>query len=113
MGLTQEALGKIVGVTAKAIQDYEAGRGSPTLARLDLLAKAFGVSVAQLLESKAPEMAPVIRISDAVRVIDSIPDDIYQMAAKFNKSHPLWETVRGILDDEIEALSENESEEQA
>lgn len=48
-GLTQRALGEQIGVTDKAVSKWETGRGLPDVTLLDSLAKALGVSVAELL----------------------------------------------------------------
>lgn len=47
--LTQGALGESLGVTAKAISSYEAGRTQPTIETLVCLANIFEVSLDYLL----------------------------------------------------------------
>lgn len=49
VGLTQRALGEQIGVTDKAVSKWETGRGLPDVTLLDGLARALGVSVAELL----------------------------------------------------------------
>lgn len=47
--LTQKDLAQAVGVTDKAVSKWETGRGLPDISLLDPLAKALGVSLAELL----------------------------------------------------------------
>lgn len=48
-GMTQEELGKKIGVTGVAIMRYEKGQRQPRLAQLQAIAAALGVGVAQLM----------------------------------------------------------------
>ena len=48
-GLTQRALAELVGVTDKAVSRWETGRGLPDVALAQPLARALGVSLAELL----------------------------------------------------------------
>ena len=48
-GMTQEALGKIIGVKRDSISVYEAGRHYPEVRNLMILADYFGVSTDYLL----------------------------------------------------------------
>ena len=48
-GLTQRALADAVGVTDKAVSNWESGRGLPDISLVEPLAVALGVSVAELL----------------------------------------------------------------
>ena len=44
-GLSQEALGKIIGVKRYAVYSYEKGRACPEMKNLVILADYFGVSI--------------------------------------------------------------------
>lgn len=48
-GMTQNALGEALGVTAQAISKWERGQSFPDLSRLDDLAEILEVSVTYLL----------------------------------------------------------------
>ena len=50
--LTQEELGKAVGVSTQAVSRWETGRGMPGLDSLEPLSKALGLSVSELLSGK-------------------------------------------------------------
>lgn len=65
LGLTQEALGRAVGVARQTIASWEKGETSPTLAQLSLLAKTLSVSVEDLLDgSRTGEVAVLFRADD-------------------------------------------------
>lgn len=48
-GLTQEELGKRIGVGSKAVSKWETGRGLPDISLIQPLAEALGVSVIELM----------------------------------------------------------------
>lgn len=48
-GLTQRGLAERIGVTDKAVSKWESGRGLPDISLIEDLARALGVSVAELL----------------------------------------------------------------
>ena len=48
-GLTQRSLAEAIGVTDKAISKWESGRGLPDIALIDPIARALGISAAELL----------------------------------------------------------------
>ena len=53
-GLTQRELAEKVYVSVQAVSKWERGESEPSTSNLLALAKLFGVSPAQLLESAAP-----------------------------------------------------------
>lgn len=57
-GLTQAALGELVGVDQTAIASYEIGRRRIPLSRVGMLAQALRVSVPELLEQEPPPGRP-------------------------------------------------------
>ncbi len=48
--LTQEYVAEAVGVSRQSVSKWETGESEPTMSNLTLLAKVYGVSLAQLLE---------------------------------------------------------------
>jgi len=51
-GLTQAALGELVGITKMSISNYESGRNDPTLKTLAAIAKALGVTLDALMSQR-------------------------------------------------------------
>lgn len=49
-GLTQEQLAGQMQVSSRTVSRWETGESEPTMSNLTLLAKVYGVSLAQLLE---------------------------------------------------------------
>lgn len=56
-GLTQRGLAERIGVTDKAVSKWESGRGLPDISLIEDLARALGVSVAELLTGDVRENA--------------------------------------------------------
>lgn len=54
LGISQEELGARLGVSRQAVSKWERGAATPDMANLIALAKAFGVSVAELTETPEP-----------------------------------------------------------
>ena len=52
-GLTQKELGKLLGVSDKAVSKWETGEAMPRTAKLVLITDLFGVTMEQLLENSA------------------------------------------------------------
>ena len=52
LGLTQEELGRMLGVTNKAVSKWEVGETMPDVTMLKPLAKALGITVDELLQQK-------------------------------------------------------------
>lgn len=58
MGLTQDQVGRELGVTGAAVQQWEAGETQPRGHRLDALARFLGVDTAWLLTGKGSDTIP-------------------------------------------------------
>ena len=56
-GCTQRELAATLGVTDKAVSKWETGKGLPDIALIEPLAKALGVSVAELLSGACAPFA--------------------------------------------------------
>jgi transcriptional regulator with XRE-family HTH domain len=56
-GLTQADLAKTLGVKQQVIASYEKGLANPEVAKLPALAKALGISIAELFQEGAHEEA--------------------------------------------------------
>ena len=66
LGLTEEAFGKLVGVSRGAVQQWEKGDTAPKRARQVAVANALGISVAQL-------MADGDTVEDGPRIYGKVP----------------------------------------
>lgn len=65
-GLNQGQFGKIIGVTASAVSEYETGKSMPSPEKLPLIAKELGISVDVLLAGD------IGQIEEGVRTIGNI-----------------------------------------
>lgn len=69
-GLSQSKIAELTGVSRNAVSQWEAGVTQPTTKRLNILAKALGVSVEQLIAPPAVNRLAVIEA--AIRLIDRL-----------------------------------------
>ena len=60
-GLSQEALGKSIGVTFQQIQKYESGKNSLNAERLVDISAVFGITPGQLLDEAAKTNLPELQ----------------------------------------------------
>lgn len=80
-GLTQEALGKAIGVSGVAVMRYEKGQRQPSLAQLAKIAKTLGVSTMELLnltpEYDTPENRAIVEagVNAAVETMAAFEQD--------------------------------------
>jgi transcriptional regulator with XRE-family HTH domain len=61
-GVGQEKLGELLGITFQQVQKYEKGIHRITVARLQRIVEVLGVSLDDLLDTKAPAPNPRIRM---------------------------------------------------
>jgi transcriptional regulator with XRE-family HTH domain len=95
-GLSQVALANLADVSVQTIKDIEAGRRGAGLKALEGISRAIGVSINDLqsgIELQV-EHIKLRSISDFKRSINSIPDDIFESAAKYSEDDKVWEMVR-------------------
>lgn len=69
-GITQAQLAQAIGTSQAAVAAYETGAKAPELAKLPLIAKALGVTVAELFEEgQGSQQAAKVRVSPNRRAI--------------------------------------------
>ena len=74
-GKTQEAIAEAVGVDVSYVARLEAGRLNATISKLEAVAEALGVPMADLIRTDVPASAKIPRaLADAVQNLR--PDDV-------------------------------------
>jgi transcriptional regulator with XRE-family HTH domain len=103
-GLSQVALANRAGVSVQTIKDAEAGRRGLGIKALQGISEALGLSIEQLRGEVSVRVEPLqkVRMSKVVKMIESIPDDIYDLASKIPKNDKAWDYVRSSLEYAIE-----------
>lgn len=101
--MTARELGEKVGVTGKHIYDLENDRKKPSIDLLEEIAKAFNISISELLSSKKI-LAPVRiagKTTDLLKELiirrEKIPDDVIDMAQGFEPGDEVWDEVRVVF----------------
>jgi len=90
-GLSQEALGRAVGVTANTISRWETATYHPTLRDLDKLSRFFGASISAFFPAKTvPNDEKVSGLLRAAK--DLHPKDVEELRrfAEFRRAHVLY-----------------------
>jgi len=84
-GLTQTALGDALGLGQTVVASYEIGRRRVPASLLEPLAKALGVSVAELLEVEPDpgKRGPVPKLQRQIELISRLPRTQQQFVSKF------------------------------
>lgn len=99
--MSRKALATKAGVSYQHIYEIEEEIKKPSLKVLEKLSKALDVELSELLSAKESTPKP-IKISSALRMMASIPDEIYELAEKLGDSkNDVWEEIAGFLEDEI------------
>lgn len=102
LGLSQEELGRKVGLTNSAVSQWESGRAKPRIGVMKDLSEIFGMSVSELLGEDAPgsglrvpvgstAMVPMRRLgrTHAGESIEEIPDEgVVEVPAGVAVRHP-------------------------
>jgi transcriptional regulator with XRE-family HTH domain len=108
--LTQTGLAKLLGVTKKAVQDWEAGRRTPPIKSMQMIADALEVSVTDLMDAGLPVPVIQLRPSEVLAMYGTFPDDVVELANKLSASDsPAWEGVRAVLRHALSDLAQKKS----
>lgn len=105
-GMSQVTLGNLVGVTSHTIKNIESGRKGVSVQTFAALAKAFGITMEQLLGHEPPRAEKVVKfkLRQVIKYFESIPDDIYDLALDMKQDKEAWDSVRGAMRGEIKNL---------
>lgn len=85
-GLSQEALGELVGVTRQAVSKWEADRAVPDVNNCVAMSRAFGIPLARLLELEE-DGGPQELTEDQLRLLERLTE---QYAAAQRKVRRRW-----------------------
>lgn len=112
-GMTQEALGEVIGVSAQTVSKWENSNTAPDISLLPVLAEVFGITIDSLFSIKGETESPVSRDG-----WEKIPETLYD--GFFRAYFKVWnagdgsktpEDVRKYFADHPEAQSGFSSEE--
>lgn len=96
---TKRELAKLIGVNENTLQRWKNKDSYPELPNIERLAMALNVSPLEFYKSGKEEKSKTLPMSATIKKLASIPDDIYDLAAKINDIHdPQWQNVRNALE---------------
>lgn len=111
-GMSRQELAKLSGVTYQTIYDIEEERRKPSLDVLDNLSKALRIEASELLRPSSPT-AFKGKVSEALRFMASVPDEIYELSVELGADHKAWKDVKDVLEREVEILKEQKAKNHA
>lgn len=91
-GLSQEALGDLVGVKYQSVQEWERENGTaPSRKRMADVAKALGVTVSQLVTGEAPQA------QQPSAAYEAFSNDERALIARYRAADPRWQLSLRLL----------------
>lgn len=94
--LTQAFLARSVNVSTQTVRDIEAGRRNPSFELVGKLAQKLGITVGDLFLEEKEDRSNVhaLPVSEAIKKLMAIPDNIYDLAQDIPKDDQCWDAVR-------------------
>lgn len=93
-GITQEQLGRDIGLTASAISNIECGRSVPSVDTLCRFSELFGVKVDTILSDKSDSDLNKLEMEEKLVVVDRYLSEIKDISAKCSIGHRNYEISR-------------------
>lgn len=99
-------IAKTMGVSRTTIQRWKSGVHPPEIENLERLADVLGVSPWEFYKSEetVKKKEPV---SNLLKLLSYIPDDIYELAEGFDHNDEVWGMVRSVMISERKRLKKN------
>ena len=91
-GITQEQLGRDIGLTASAISNIECGRSVPSVDTLCRFSELFGVKVDSILSDDSD--LSKLEIQEKLVVVDRYLSEITEMSASYSIGHRNYEIIK-------------------
>lgn len=97
--LSNKTIAADAGVTEPTFYRWKSGESTPELPNIEALAKALGVDPFEFYRTDEPRKnIRSFKIKDISKFLESIPDEIYEMAQDLGHDHQVWEVVKGAHD---------------
>lgn len=95
--LTKKEIARQMQVDQSTLQRWKNGETFPELANIEKLAKILGVEEREFYLSEKP-IVKTLPMKDVIKMIASIPDDIYLAASEIDLNHEVWGEVRRVFE---------------
>lgn len=102
--INQDELAERSGLSLGYIKNIERGVSWPSPESFEAISKGLEISIGDLLEdvSSGKTAVYVAPVSEMVKRLVCVPDDIYDLAMKVKLDDSAWDTVRSALEIAIE-----------
>ena len=92
-GITQEQLGRDIGLTASAISNIECGRSVPSVDTLCRFSELFGVKVDAILSDESDSDLNKLEMEEKLVTVDRYLSEIKEMSANYSIGHRNYEII--------------------
>ena len=86
-GITQEQLGRDIGLTASAISNIECGRSVPSVDTLCRFSELFGVKVDSIISDSSESDLSRLEMEEKLVTVDRYLSEINEMSANYSIGH--------------------------
>ncbi|MFR7629982.1 MAG: helix-turn-helix domain-containing protein [Lachnospira eligens] len=90
-GITQEQLGRDIGLTASAISNIECGRSVPSVDTLCRFSELFGVKVDSIISDSSESDLSRLEMEEKLVTVDRYLSEINEMSANYSIGHRNYE----------------------
>ena len=90
-GITQEQLGRDIGLTASAISNIECGRSVPSVDTLRRFSELFGVKVDSIISDSSESDLSRLEMEEKLVTVDRYLSEINEMSATYSIGHRNYE----------------------
>ena len=90
-GITQEQLGRDIGLTASAISNIECGRSVPSVDTLCRFSELFGVKVDSIISDSSESDLSRLEMEEKLVTVDRYLSEINAMSANYSIGHRNYE----------------------
>lgn len=96
-----ESFAEALGISLRALQRYESGDRMPSSEKIEQIAEKLGREPQDFFRTEEGRVR-VLPVSEMVKRLVCVPDDIYDLAMKVKLDDSAWDTVRSALEIAIE-----------
>ena len=90
-GITQEQLGRDIGLTASAISNIECGRSVPSVDTLCRFSELFGVKVDSIISDSSESDLSRLEMEEKLVTVDRYLSEINEMSSNYSIGHRNYE----------------------
>jgi len=95
--MSRQELAEKAKISYQAVRDIEEKDRNPSIAMLQTLANALGITIVDLLRSDSEPKPVAMPVSKTLQKMMNVPDQAYDFAADIDPGHKVWRDVLTLL----------------